>query len=316
MASPSLQRFHFVQVGSWLSARLYQSTGPFRDPFTRVWALGDTLEAGAWLCLGADLRYFPPAAVRAALEPVFTQPSGEAIRPILTTNALNWWTSALSSGNVAAALDARLFRDVATDMADTLHPPFQTASLWAQHFSSDEIAQRFMRTVRLATDSVWAQETGAQRRHMTEALGRGEKSRSLRALSDGGAWLFDGLLRAASHFEALVLWGVATVTTRPATPEHASQARERRDALGTARARLLLSAGSIERWRLDLGHELVRNRIEEMIAVAEELAEPLLEMMGGDPRSAWPNGIRSALQERFRYWATISGVDEQQQPPR
>lgn len=78
--------------------------------------------------------------------------------------------------------------------------------------------------------------------------------------------------------------------------------------------RLVLTAGKLLRWRLDLGNQQVRQRLEQSVELADRRLPELMTALGYDIADAWPEGFRAAMEKALADWDRMSGRSTRGQP--
>jgi hypothetical protein len=310
VATSDLQRFHLGQAIHWSLAPAVRSLTarrktPQDDPFSRltaVWSAGHVLEAAGWLCLGADLGYYPRDETWQALrellggDSILTAVSAED-RPLVVTND---WAEPLAAGDLDQALDIRLFGDLHHG-ARVLLPAFQAGSLLARHYGGDTTSQWFLRMLLLAPDLYWTQHS-EDRRLLEAASGGGPESWTAWEHPAENGHFLDCLLSTLRYLQALSTWASSTREPRVDRGEDHDSTTNPEPA-----ERLVHAVGRLQRWRLDLSNDQVRSRLDATIDLADEELPRLLLAAGSSITDAWPNGFREAVTQALADWDEISG---------
>jgi crotonobetainyl-CoA:carnitine CoA-transferase CaiB-like acyl-CoA transferase len=264
--------------------------------------MGSFIEAAGWLCLGSDLGYFlreeAAEALRPFLSPEVERPiSDEERRCIVGSD----WAEHLASGSLDQALEIRLFADVQTE-ARTLQPAFQSAWNLAARLATSEPSNRLLRALLLSDDDDWRRE-GTDNGAASGAILR-ESQQFWKRLAAGHP--FDGLVKTLHHLQILSTW-VASTRVSESRWERPSALETSPQAMAIAERLLVKSVGKLLRWRLDLGNDRVRKRLEGAIDEADELLPELMRSIGYNIEDAWPEGFRAAMLQALAGWGEISG---------
>lgn len=305
----ALQAFHLSQAlyGLGAPAARALAAAPQKGPRRGdgIWAYGRFLEAAGWLCLGSDLGYFPRRETAEVLRSLLTMKAAQKVpeeaRELVVGND---WAELLAAGDIEQAFEVRLFRDEPEE-ARALQPAFQTAWSFAAGLAASGPADAFQKALLVLDDNRWDDDIRAA----AEVLDRALRSR------EGAVWrqlaerehLLDGLIATLHHLQVLAAWAYST-----AEPGSSSKGLAPDERVGGAPAesparRLVLAAGKLLRWRLDLAHQQVQRRLDEAVDLAADLLPDLMSVLGSDIEEAWPEGFRGAMENALADWRDITG---------
>lgn len=268
-----------------------------------TWATASLLEAGGWLCLGAQIGLFPDDATRSALHMLFGRrrrlwrclPDEERYRLLG-----NDWAEALAVGNVEQAMAIHSVRQP-SGASSQLLPAFQSAELHAQRWNSTRAVSSLLRRLSLADEEAW-RAFAAAHDSPAEVIRSGEREQWGKLA--GAVHPFDGLILLLNQLQCLSSWAESTVA-RGERRGHRELDSE--GARGEAARDLVRAVGKLQRWKLDLGDDRLRQRLWDMIGEVESLVPALLEVARAKVEDAWPQGLAAAFEEALSGWDQISG---------
>jgi hypothetical protein len=304
----------FVRFGVAPASERWRRAQQGPDPAEAMWALGVLLEAGAWICLGTEIGYFPRSKALAVLErSVGRQPKQSLVREDRHRIVGNRWTESLFSGNLDEALFVRTFQS--EQEGRRLLSEFDAVLLLAWEREGDEMLQRVLRAFLLDDDVVWEREIQRTARLLAmvaSGVDDSEGQQAWRACGRGEAWVVDGLVRFLVHLDAVETWaasarsgwGLADGRSLTDDEEELGDVDEdstRPEDVGKVFVR---SVGRVLRWRLERGDARVRERLESTTRLLE--ATTLMRALIGNEESPWPGGFRNALNETLNRWEQMS----------
>jgi hypothetical protein len=284
------------------------------SPVEAMWTLGVLLEAGAWICLGTEVGYFPPNKALSILE----MSVGRQAKQVLVSGDRdrivgNRWTESLFSGNLEQALSVRSFRREPQDIR--LLSEFGTILLLVWGGEEDLLVHRVLSAFLLDGDAVWDREI-QRTAQLLAMVTRGQHDpagqEAWRACAGGEAWIADGLIRLLVQLDAIETWA-ASARSGWGMPAEESLAQDE-EALGdvdedstriedTGRV-LVRAAGRVMRWRLEPSDRRVRERLANVASLLD--APRLMRALTESNESPWPGGFRIALTEALSRWEQMS----------
>jgi hypothetical protein len=304
MTEAELQMFRLAQFAQSI---LVPATEAFRtgeDETRRLWALGALLEAGARMCLGAELEYFPAEKSLVLLERTVGRTSKLPLVGELWGRVVgNSWVEQLGHGNLEEALAVRVLPDAQGERPQ-LFAHFQAELVLTMERANDGAAERFLRALLLESDAQWSADLRQHRQWLTslgEDLPNPAASRAWNAAADGEAWILDGLLRCLVQLEAVLGW--AEVIQGRSFDESETSPYSSLAPPGAEEV-LVTSVGRILSWRLYRGNGQVRDRLEEAVGLAGDVERLLVDAQ--TIASPWPEGLRATVDRTLDRWETMA----------
>lgn len=305
MTEADVQLMRLAQFANTLLVPATEAVRAAQDEVQWPWALGTLLEAGAWICLGVELRYFPRKKSLAVLERTI----GRISR--LDEAGGNWgrivgnsWTERLGYGHLDDALAVQVF-PVPLDQPGRLHAQYEAALVHAVTRTDDEVAARVQRAMLFERDDVWNAEVSRHSALLAE-LRREEPARgdgpAWTTCAGAGAWIADGLVRCLGDVEATLNWAALGL----GLSSDSEDLEIWLDRVGDPRTddEVLASwVGKIVGWRVSRRDLRAGERLAEARLLTSQFERDVVRRGMSSP---WPDGFMVVLDRALERWEVLT----------
>jgi hypothetical protein len=253
-----------------------------------VWAAGEAIEAGGWLCLLAEAGMVDRGTALALFSDLLPQSPSSRLPgldpPLVVTNA---WAEHLFFGDIDAALEVRALNGFEPDFARDV-TVLQSAWTLVHRHLQDRRSHRFLSYALTADYDDWYEVFQEP----------ADRLRAVSPLPHAGTidWAtmpqeYDGVASTVAYVEQLTAW---------AADETGDEGRNR------ARRTVTKSVGRLHRWRLDLAKRQVSERVGNAIENADLVFDRAIRAAEVERDDAWPGGFRATAIAALAAWDELT----------